>query len=414
MRGSSPGTAVFSFSAPRAPSPVEFSHGGRRARKRQRKLVPIPDEEAYPQGLAVSCWFDSGSGDRPYSATIRFSGRRIGAKGHLGRGDSFVQDEVIEGIIPGTGPISITTRAHQLNPGEWTVTAEMLRAPRPQASARQPLALGQGGNQRLPPAAWNWRTWSVSTGIAHPVKTRWAPLTAFEWIPAVIPGSWPISVLLGFVVGLGVQAALLRRAGIKVVPVLGISLVAAVAGLLGAKAWFVALNLRAWRDALRVGLCIQGFLAAAVAVGVGGLLILGMPVGRILDASAPALLVGVTIGRFGCFFTGCCAGRPSASRWAIWSSDRRVGARRLPTQLLESLVAFSIGMAAALAFAYSRSTLTGAIFVAACAAYTLARQGLLKMRGEARRSALGGPLTAAVAAVILAASVIGVLVRARS
>ena len=32
---------------------------------------------------------------------------------------------------------------------------------------------------------------------------------------------------------------------------------------------------------------------------------------RVMDAIVPAMLLAMTVGRFGCFFGGCCAGRPT-------------------------------------------------------------------------------------------------------
>ncbi len=131
------------------------------------------------------------------------------------------------------------------------------------------------------------------------------------------------------------------------------------------------------------------------------LLALNLPIGGFLDASAPALFFGVAIGRFGCFFTGCCAGRCTASRWGAWSSDRRVGARRVPTQLLESAAGLLIGVVSALLVVRGMPSLHGTIFVGAVAAHTLIRQFLLPLRAERHKSSLGASLTAAAAAVVL-------------
>jgi phosphatidylglycerol:prolipoprotein diacylglycerol transferase len=38
---------------------------------------------------------------------------------------------------------------------------------------------------------------------------------------------------------------------------------------------------------------------------------------RVLDAIAPALGVLVALGRFGCFFAGCCFGAPASGTWAV-------------------------------------------------------------------------------------------------
>jgi phosphatidylglycerol:prolipoprotein diacylglycerol transferase len=110
----------------------------------------------------------------------------------------------------------------------------------------------------------------------------------------------------------------------------------------------------------------------------------------------------MAIGRVGCFFAGCCSGRPSAAFWAVWSTDQRVGVRRIPTQLMESLLALIVGAASLAAF-LTHGPANGAIFVAAAAGYTLIRQGILLLRSEGRKSVVGPPLTAATAALLLVA-----------
>jgi phosphatidylglycerol:prolipoprotein diacylglycerol transferase len=114
--------------------------------------------------------------------------------------------------------------------------------------------------------------------------------------------------------------------------------------------------------------------------------------------------MGMAVGRVGCFFAGCCAGRPTASRWGVWSSDQHIGVRRLPTQLLELALALAVGLAA-LAVVLLHGPAGGALLVAATAVYTLLRQGILLLRAERRKSLVGPPLTAAAAAVVLLADV---------
>lgn len=81
----------------------------------------------------------------------------------------------------------------------------------------------------------------------------------------------------------------------------------------------------------------------AVATPLAGL---SIPLGAYLGAAAPDLLIGMAIGRPGCFWEGCCAGRPTASPGGIWSSDRRVGCRCVPAQLLEARLSLFIGLVA--------------------------------------------------------------------
>jgi hypothetical protein len=122
--------------------------------------------------------------------------------------------------------------------------------------------------------------------------------------------------------------------------------------------------------------------------------------------SADGLFFAMAIGRQGCFFTGCCAGRPTGSRWGIWSSDGRIGARRIPAQQLESLVCLLLGAAALVAFLWFGRLAGGVVFIGAMAAYTLVRQGLLALRAEPRRWALARPVTIAVTATALFADIL--------
>jgi prolipoprotein diacylglyceryltransferase len=82
-----------------------------------------------------------------------------------------------------------------------------------------------------------------------------------------------------------------------------------------------------------------------------------------------------------------------------------VGARRIPTQLLESSLALSLGLLA-LGAVLGHGPAGGAFFVAALAAYTLGRQGLLRLRAEPRKTRLGGLATSALAALVLIAAIV--------
>ena len=54
---------------------------------------------------------------------------------------------------------------------------------------------------------------------------------------------------------------------------------------------------------------------------------------RLGNAFAPAIALGVTIGRIGCFLAGCCYGKPTNAGWGVDFGD---GILRYPTQLFES------------------------------------------------------------------------------
>jgi len=357
------------------------------------------------EALSVTHWFQSEPDGEPYEATIRFTGRRVGVRGKPGPRDAFVKNETVEGVVPGSGPVSITTWVYGLQAGEWTVTADLIRAPgRP--GGRWPSTGGRPpGSHTLPRANWSWTRWALSTAPFGPVKTRWGPLVRLVAVPAVIPGTWSGLVATGVLVGAAVQAALLARANVAVAPSLLVDLLALLSGLVVAKVWYVVMRPgRSWRQSIGEGWTVDGVLLAAPAVGVAALLAFNLPIGTFLDASAPGLFFGVAIGRLGCFFTGCCSGRCTRSRWGVWSSNRRVGARRVPTQLLESGAGLAIGGAATLLVLSGALGVPGATFVAAVAVYVFARQFLLRLRAEPH-SRIRARVTAAAAAAVLVADV---------
>src|SRR6266566_275166 len=355
-------------------------------------------ESATQPILAVTYWFDPAPHPGPYPVTVRFSGRRIDVIGRVQSGDRFVLDETIKEVIPGSGPISLTTRVRGINPGEWAVTAHMLgfappaRGPRshtPAASAAGPLH----------PAARFWRRWAPSAQSAELVRTCPTP---FARVPGILPGIWGAMVTLGIAVALALQFMVISFDHLAVGSWLTVSLVAIVVGIVGAKVWFIVLHRREHRIN---GWCIQGFITGAILAAAILLALLDLPAGVFLDVTAPGLLVAIAVGRVGCFFAGCCGGPPTASRWGVWSSDQRVGARRIPTQLLESVLALSLGLGV-LGVVLGHGPTDGAFFVAALAAYTLGRQGLLHLRAEPRKTRLGGLVTSALAALVFVAAVV--------
>lgn len=340
-----------------------------------------------PQALGLTYWFEPVATGKPYRVTIRFAGRRIGVRGRPRPRDRFNVLQSLDGVVPGSGPIAVTTRIFDVAPGQWHVTATPVGDARPRSPASRP---GSTRHPRLPTASS-----SGTTGFAPIIRVR---------APGARLGVWPALVGLGAGVALGVQALLAARSQLHVTRVLLVSLLASLVGLVGAKLYYLTGHyLRGRRPSLLTGgMCIQGFVLGAIAALVVGARVAGVPIGALLDVTAPGLLFGITIGRFGCFFGGCCAGRPTASRWGLWSSDRRLGMRRIPVQLLESMVALLVGLAALLALLTTTPRPAGVVFIGAIAAYTFGRQLLFPLRAGPRHTVYGRTLTMALAGLVVA------------
>jgi phosphatidylglycerol:prolipoprotein diacylglycerol transferase len=95
---------------------------------------------------------------------------------------------------------------------------------------------------------------------------------------------------------------------------------------------------------VRSGGVFYGGLIAAVAVALWYLRRHRMPMWTVTDVFAPGIALGHVVGRMGCFFAGCCFGRPTTVPWAITFTDpfaaqnvgTPLGIPLHPTQLYEA------------------------------------------------------------------------------
>ena len=368
----------------------------------QLNMVSEGNEVMAPLGnmkqqiLAATYWFDPEPHPTPYSVTVRFSGHRVDVMEQSLAGNQFVQDETVERVVPGSGPISVTARIRNINAGEWVVAAHVLEelqhSPCESRILQKPLSAAaiQAPMMRF------WYRWSPTAGEVEPVKTCLLP---FARIPGILHGIWGVMVMLGIAIALVLQSLVIDKIHLAVSSAWMISLVAVAVGIVGSKVWYIVVYRR------MIGWCIQGFITGASLMIILLLVLLHVPVGAFLDATAPGLLIAMAVGRVGCFFGGCCGGPPTASRWGMWSSDQRVGVRRIPTQLMEMALAGILGLSM-LAVILSHGTRSGSFFFGGLAAYTLVRQGILYLRAEQYKKMLGRRITVALAALIVIVAVL--------
>ena len=353
--------------------------------------------------VTATCWLDPGAGGDHHPVSVRFSGRRAGLTGRPRQGDRFDQVQTIDRVVPGSGPVSLTAKVSEVTPGKWIVWAALAGRTSQAQPAAALSALPAAGRLGLKRFLWPKGNPVRPGSSGTRVTTR---AGAFATGPGLVAASWVPLVALGVVVALVVQAVLAGRVHLSIGAGLGVSLAASVAGAAGARDWYVALNRGRVQGIPTQGLCIQGFIVAAVLVMTAGLALAGIPVRTFLDISVPGLFFGMAIGRQGCFLHGCCVGRLTASRWGIWASDGRVGARRVPTQQLESLACLVIGLASLPLALQARPPAAGTVFVGAVAAYTVCRQLLFPYRAEPRKSSRGRGAAMIAAGLVLIANVI--------
>jgi phosphatidylglycerol:prolipoprotein diacylglycerol transferase len=87
-----------------------------------------------------------------------------------------------------------------------------------------------------------------------------------------------------------------------------------------------------------------GGLILAVIVALWYIRRAGLPLWTTCDVFAPGIALGHVVGRFGCFFAGCCYGKPTTLPWGIVFTDpfaaanvgTPLGVHLHPTQLYEA------------------------------------------------------------------------------
>lgn len=342
-------------------------------------------ERAERDVLTVTAWAPDGIDAEASEARVRFRGRRLGVRGYRHKTDEFVREETLGDLPSVRGPISLTTTV-PVAPGEWQVDAE--------------LVVERGHNHLRIALEQDWR-WHHHHLVPEPHATVWTGPWYRMRRPGIVRGAWAMLVALGMAAAVALQALLAARRDLPVGDALLVSSAAVMAGTIGARVWY---RLQRRPGESPGGWCIQGFVAAAIAAVAVLAPAVGLPIAEYADVLMPGLFAGMAIGRLGCFFAGCCVGRPTASRFGVWSSDRRLGVRRIPVQLLESAWAATVavvGLALVLARADGPH---GFAFAAALAGYTAGRQGLLRLRADARRANRHVGITAAAASVAAVAA----------
>src|SRR5437762_4008291 len=133
-------------------------------------------------------------------------------------------------------------------------------------------------------------------------------------------------VLLAAAYLLGLQLARVRarKRGLDENRVLDLGIYIIISALVGAKLLLLVTDYRTFSadprelfTLARSGGVFYGGLILAVAVALWYIRRIGLPLWTTCDVFAPGIALGHVVGRFGCFFAGCCYGKPTMVPWAI-------------------------------------------------------------------------------------------------
>lgn len=198
--------------------------------------------------------------------------------------------------------------------------------------------------------------------------------------------TWGLTAALGFLLVAGLGLRRCRGAGLPPERAADALLAAAVAGVVGARAYYVLGEpaLRAdpatWLDVRGGGASFFGALLFAIPAGTWMGWLRGLPVRVAWDAFATALPFGFALSRLGCLGAGCCYGQPTGLPWGVHLPGHDGSLH--PTQLYEAL--WQLGLGISLHFLWGRPRRQpGAIALMALFWTGLGRMWIDGFRGDA-------------------------------
>lgn len=201
----------------------------------------------------------------------------------------------------------------------------------------------------VPPA---WRRWWLVMLAGLVVASVVALFGGVPWTGDLHLTGYSIAMLAGFIAA---YVAIMPRARILGIPertVIDIFIIGLIGGLVGAR---IGEMIEQWpafgRDPAGQPLALGDLLRKAADIDGGGMVWYGgailaglllallawqrrIRILELADLLLPATVLGLGLGRVGCFLNGCCYGRPTSLPWAVGGTG---GATIHPTQLYETV-----------------------------------------------------------------------------
>jgi phosphatidylglycerol:prolipoprotein diacylglycerol transferase len=173
--------------------------------------------------------------------------------------------------------------------------------------------------------------------------------------------SYGLFLFLSFLIGTKLVEMRAKKFGVTSESITNLALIVLISVIVGARLLYVIFHwpefsndiigiVAFWRGGLGGLMFFGGFIFAMV-VGIVYVRRKKMPVYKMLDAIAPALVLGEGLTRIGCFLNGCCFGKPTDSCLGVIFPQHSAAGYIFrvpihPTQLYSSLAGFILFVAA--------------------------------------------------------------------
>jgi phosphatidylglycerol:prolipoprotein diacylglycerol transferase len=215
--------------------------------------------------------------------------------------------------------------------------------------------------------------------------------------------SYGAMVAIGSLFGVLVAAVRAKRSGEKAENLLDLSLWVLIAGLIGARVFFLLFYMdwtgksRSFFSVLNEffkfrqgGLVFYGGLLLAIPVGILFLRVKKLNLWKFADIAAPSVPLGIAFARIGCYLNGCCWGKPCSVEFPFhvafpkgsFAADfyGRADLPLYPTQFISSIAALLIFLA--LSIFYYRRKYDGQVFWLFVGIYAVTRFAIEFLRGD--------------------------------
>jgi phosphatidylglycerol:prolipoprotein diacylglycerol transferase len=182
----------------------------------------------------------------------------------------------------------------------------------------------------------------------HPILFEVPRLEFLGWVIGPIPlRIYGLLIGLGFVISIFLAARRGKKEAVNPDRILDLGVFVLLAAIVGSRVLFVLTDLGEFAvkplDAIAIwkgGLVFYGGVAGAVPAGIWYVKRHNLPLWKTADIMAPSIALGHAFGRLGCFFAGCCYGKPCSGPLCITFTDPHsqapLGVPLFPTQLTES------------------------------------------------------------------------------
>ena len=211
-------------------------------------------------------------------------------------------------------------------------------------------------------------------------------------------------IVVGFAIAAVIAVLKIRKSNTKISfdNVADLFFYTALSAFLGSRIFFVLINFDVYRQhPLQIfkiwegGLVFYGGLIPGAMVAFGYMRWHGLPLWKLADLISPLIALGLSFGRIGCFFAGCCYGKESSLPWAVVfknpDSLARLNVPLHPTQLYDAANGLAIFFF--LSWLSKRKTFDGQIFWLFLFLYSITRFFIEMFRGDPRGFLLGDLLS---------------------